>query len=61
VGGETKFACVDGPEFDGLQVDFDELLRRAERYKKYEQMALREFKSKLEKGEVHRCKPELDM
>ena len=28
VGGETKFACVDGPEFDGHLVDFDEALRR---------------------------------
>jgi len=28
VGGETKFACVDGPEFDGHKVDFDQLLRR---------------------------------
>ena len=28
VGGKTKFACVDGPEFDGHQVDFDELRRR---------------------------------
>ena len=30
VGGETKFACVDGPEFDGHQVDFDELMRKFE-------------------------------
>jgi len=28
VGGETKFACVDGPEFDGHKVDFDQLIRR---------------------------------
>jgi ferredoxin--NADP+ reductase len=28
VGGETKFACIDGPEFDGHQVDFDELIKR---------------------------------
>ena len=33
VGGETKFACVDGPEFDGHQVDWDELLRRGAFYK----------------------------
>jgi NAD(P)H-flavin reductase len=32
VGGETKFACVDGPEFDGLQVDFDELIHRQRFY-----------------------------
>ncbi|MFW5915480.1 MAG: NADPH-dependent glutamate synthase [Planctomycetota bacterium] len=34
VGGETKFACVDGPEFDGHQVDFDELMSRLEQYEK---------------------------
>jgi ferredoxin--NADP+ reductase len=32
VGGETKFACVDGPEFDGHQVDFDELTKRLRMY-----------------------------
>ena len=32
VGGQTKFACVDGPEFDGHQVDFGELARRLEQY-----------------------------
>ena len=33
VGGQTKFACVDGPEFDGHQVDFDELMRRNVTYR----------------------------
>ena len=32
VGGETKFACVDGPDFDGHQVDFDEAMRRISMY-----------------------------
>lgn len=32
VGGQTKFACVDGPEFDGHQVDFDELMLRLQAY-----------------------------
>ncbi len=36
VGGETKFACVDGPDFDGHLVDFDEAMRRASRYKEEE-------------------------
>ena len=36
VGGETKFACVDGPDFDGHQVDFDEAIRRSKMYKKQE-------------------------
>ncbi|MBO4594387.1 MAG: sulfide/dihydroorotate dehydrogenase-like FAD/NAD-binding protein [Clostridia bacterium] len=33
VGGETKFACVDGPDFDGHKVDFDEALKRGSTYK----------------------------
>ncbi|NLT58782.1 MAG: sulfide/dihydroorotate dehydrogenase-like FAD/NAD-binding protein [Clostridiales bacterium] len=37
VGGETKFACVDGPEFDGHLVDFDEAIARSQFYKEQEQ------------------------
>jgi ferredoxin--NADP+ reductase len=33
VGGKTKFVCVDGPEFDAHQVDFDEMLMRLAAYK----------------------------
>ncbi|MBR5244919.1 MAG: sulfide/dihydroorotate dehydrogenase-like FAD/NAD-binding protein [Clostridia bacterium] len=36
VGGETKFACVDGPEFDGALVDFDEAIKRGSMYKGFE-------------------------
>ena len=36
VGGEIKFACVDGPDFDGHQVDFDELMRRNSFYREQE-------------------------
>ena len=36
VGGQTKFVCVDGPEFDGHQVDFDEMLKRMAAFKKEE-------------------------
>ncbi|MBR5156591.1 MAG: sulfide/dihydroorotate dehydrogenase-like FAD/NAD-binding protein [Clostridia bacterium] len=36
VGGETKFACVDGPDFDGHLVDFDLAMRRQQMYKKHE-------------------------
>ena len=32
IGGKTRFACVDGPEFDGHQVDFDELMKRLQAY-----------------------------
>ncbi len=36
VGGETKFACVDGPDFDGHEVDFDLILKRSGMYKDFE-------------------------
>ena len=39
VGGKTKFACVDGPEFDGTLVDFDEAMRRNGQYKQEEAAA----------------------
>lgn len=43
VGGETRFACVDGPEFDGHQVDFDELTKRLSAYREDEQMSYSEY------------------
>ena len=46
VGGETKFACVDGPDFDGDEVDFDESIRRAKMYAEFEKKA----------KEAHRCR-----
>jgi ferredoxin--NADP+ reductase len=39
VGGETKFACMDGPEFNGLEVDFEELVKRQRVYLPEERMA----------------------
>ena len=39
VGGQMKFACVDGPEFDGYLVDFDEAMRRQGQYKAEEAAA----------------------
>ena len=39
VGGETKFACVDGPDFDGHLVDFDEAIRRGGQYGEFERHA----------------------
>ena len=39
VGGETKFACVDGPDFDGFKVDFDEAMKRGSMYKPFERHA----------------------
>lgn len=46
VGGKTRFACVEGPEFDGFEVDFDEAIRRQGQYKAEEAAA----------GEKHICK-----
>ncbi|MEE4165137.1 MAG: sulfide/dihydroorotate dehydrogenase-like FAD/NAD-binding protein [Desulfocapsaceae bacterium] len=43
VGGETKFACVDGPEFDGHQVDYDELMLRLQAYQEDEKKCHDEF------------------
>lgn len=43
VGGETKFACVDGPEFDAHQVDFDSLMQRQRMYTDEEQEAREHF------------------
>jgi ferredoxin--NADP+ reductase len=46
VGGTTKFACVDGPDFDGHQVDFDEAIRRQKMYSTQEKQSL----------ELHNCR-----
>ena len=46
VGGKTKFVCVDGPEFDGHQVDFDEMLKRMGAFKE------------IEREEIHKLDPE---
>lgn len=43
IGGETRFACVDGPEFDASQVDFDELMNRLAAYKDQEQLSMEIF------------------
>ena len=49
VGGEVKFACVDGPEFDGHLVDFDQAMKRSQMYKTQEGRAL----LKLQEGDTH--------
>lgn len=43
VGGQTKFACVDGPEFDGHQVDFDELMLRLAAYAEEEKKCMKDY------------------
>jgi ferredoxin--NADP+ reductase len=46
VGGKTKFGCVEGPDFDGHEVDFDELMSRLSMFKKLEQDSLALWQSK---------------
>ena len=50
VGGKTKFVCVDGPEFDGHQVDFDELMQRSEMYAREEHRAMWDYECRLQKA-----------
>lgn len=49
VGGETKFACVDGPDFDGHLVDFDEAMKRGQMYKEFERHSYEESCNLLNK------------
>jgi ferredoxin--NADP+ reductase len=50
VGGKTKFACVDGPEFDGHQVDFDLLADRLGTYRSQEQEVLAQHEGACKVG-----------
>ena len=52
VGGQMKFACVDGPDFDGHQVDFDELMARNAAYKEREAQVRRDHACRLLNQEV---------
>ena len=49
VGGKTKFACVDGPDFDGHEVDFDEAMERGSMYRDFERHAYEETCNLLNK------------
>jgi hypothetical protein len=49
IGGETKFVCVDGPEFDGHKVNFDQMIKRLGAYKAQEEKAHQAYKD-------HKCK-----
>ena len=57
VGGKTRFACVEGPEFDGHEVDFDEAMRRQGMYKTQEERACA---IDAERAAGHKCKIGLD-
>ena len=50
VGGKTKFACVDGPDFDGHEVDFDEAMHRGGMYRDFEAHAREAGMQPVEKG-----------
>ena len=52
VGGKTKFACVDGPEFDGFEVDFDEAMARGSIYKPFELKAREEACNMINAGKA---------
>jgi ferredoxin--NADP+ reductase len=43
VGGEIKFGCVDGPEFDGSLVDWDEFMNRMKQYKDEEKISMEKY------------------
>ncbi len=57
VGGKTRFTCVDGPEFDGHQVDYDEAMRRLGMYRSMEHRA---SEIERERAEGHKCRIGLD-
>ena len=49
IGGKTKFVCIDGPEFDGALVDWDEMFKRMGTFKRAEQEELEHFEEHMEK------------
>lgn len=53
VDGKTRYACVDGPEFDGAQVDFDELVARQRAYRQIESKAVESLERQ---GDGHMCR-----
>ena len=53
IGGKTKFVCVDGPEFDGHQVDFDEMLKRMGAFKNIEREEMHKLEEPSRTAQVH--------
>ena len=47
IGGRTRFVCIDGPEFDGAQVDWDEMMQRMNTFKNVEQEEMRRYEQHL--------------
>lgn len=64
VGGKTRFVCVDGPEFDGHQVDFDEMLKRMGAFKPIEREEMHKLEISVAEtadGEMAACRPDKEM
>ena len=57
IGGKTKFVCIDGPEFDGALVDWDEMFKRMGTFKRAEQEELEHFEEHLEKNQSNQNTP----
>ena len=53
VGGERKFACVDGPEFDGHLVDFDEAMKRSRMYSAEEKLSKEKHICRMKEAAAH--------
>ena len=51
IGGKTKFVCIDGPEFDGALVDWDEMFKRMGTFKRAEQEEMEHFEEHLSDGQ----------
>jgi NAD(P)H-flavin reductase len=60
VDGKTRFVCVDGPEFDGHKVDFDEMFKRMEIFKPQEEQAYRRYQEDLKKKPMRKVATESD-
>ena len=52
IGGKTKFVCIDGPEFDGALVDWDEMFKRMGTFKRAEQEEMEHFQEHIESAEA---------
>ena len=59
VGGKTRFVCIDGPEFDAHQVDFDEMLTRLGMYKNAEMQAYEAYEKRVEEKLTAKQKAEI--
>ena len=60
IGGKTKFVCIDGPEFDGALVDWDEMFKRMGTFKQAEQEEMRQFEEHLHAETAGEEEPDTD-